>query len=124
VPEKPPKSHAHTSRTRFFAPFWQTTTSALHSLKPDFQQLHASSRPRSYSQKTQLPDSAKDFPKEHLQHSHFRHLKYHIAGMADHLDSYLDELVERDTLVWDPFGVAQDMLSAQDFRSICAGTSE
>jgi len=34
VPEKPPKSHAHTSRTRFFAPFWQTTTIALHSRDP------------------------------------------------------------------------------------------
>jgi hypothetical protein len=25
----------------------------------------------------QLPDSVKDFPKERLRHSHFRHLKYH-----------------------------------------------
>ena len=31
MPEEPPKSHAHTSRTRFFAPFWHTTTVALHS---------------------------------------------------------------------------------------------
>jgi hypothetical protein len=43
--------------------------------------------------KTQLLDSGKDFPKERLRHSHFRHLKYHVAGMADHLGSYLDELV-------------------------------
>ncbi len=36
VPEKPPKSRAHTSRTRFFAPFWQTITIALHSFSPIF----------------------------------------------------------------------------------------
>jgi len=58
-----------------------------------FQQFHTSSRPRRYCQKTQLLDSGKDFPKERLRHSHFRHLKYHVAGMADHLGSYLDELV-------------------------------
>jgi hypothetical protein len=37
-----------------------------------------------YFQKTQLPDPAKDFPKEYPRHSHFRHLKYHVTGMADH----------------------------------------
>ena len=58
-----------------------------------FHQVHTSSRPRRYCQKTQLPDSLKDFPKERLRHSHFGHLKYHVAGMADHLGSYLDELV-------------------------------
>ena len=41
----------------------------------------------------QPPDSGKDFPKEHPLHSLFRHLKYHVTGMADHLGSYLDELV-------------------------------
>jgi len=37
-----------------------------------------------YFQKTQLPDPVKDFPKEYPRHSHFRHLKYHVTGMADH----------------------------------------
>jgi RNA polymerase sigma factor (sigma-70 family) len=36
VPEKPPKNRVHTSRTRFFAPFWQTTTIALHSFSTIF----------------------------------------------------------------------------------------
>jgi len=58
-----------------------------------FQQFHTSSRPRRYCQKTQPPDSGKDFPKERLRHSHFRHLKYHVTGMADHFGSYFDELV-------------------------------
>jgi hypothetical protein len=58
-----------------------------------FQQFQTSSRPRRYCQKTQLPDPVKDFPKERLRHSHFRHLKYHVTGMADHFGSYLDELV-------------------------------
>jgi len=35
--------------------------------------------------KTRPPDSGKDFPKERLGHSHFRHLKYHVTGMADYL---------------------------------------
>ncbi|MCK4294461.1 MAG: hypothetical protein KAY65_14780, partial [Planctomycetes bacterium] len=29
--------------------------------------------------------------KEYPWHSHFRHLKYHVTGMADHQGSYLDE---------------------------------
>jgi len=32
-----------------------------------FQQFHTSSRPRMYCQKTQLPDSVKDFPKKYGQ---------------------------------------------------------
>jgi len=58
-----------------------------------FQQFHTSSRPGKYCQKTQLPDSVKDFPKERLRHSHFGHLEYHLTGMADHLGSCLDELI-------------------------------
>jgi len=46
-----------------------------------------------YCQKTQPPDSVEYFSKERLRHSHFRDLKYHVTGMADHFDSYLDELV-------------------------------
>ena len=61
--------------------------------EPDFQQFHASSRPCWYCQKTQLPDPVKYLPKESLRSSHFRHLKYHITRMADHLGSYLYELV-------------------------------
>jgi len=61
--------------------------------EPGFQQFRTSSRPRRYCQRTQLPDSVKDFPKERLRHSHFGQLKYHVAGMPDHLGSYLDELV-------------------------------
>ena len=62
-------------------------------LQPVFQQFQTSSRPRWYCQKTQLPDPVKDFPKEYPRNSHFCHLKYHITRMADHLGSYLDELV-------------------------------
>jgi len=62
-------------------------------LQPDFQQFHTTSQPRRYYQRTQLPDSVKDFPKERLRNSHFRHLKYHVTGMTDHLGSYLEEFI-------------------------------
>ena len=62
-------------------------------LQPDFLQFHRSSRSSRYCQKTQLPDSAKYFPKKRLRHSHFCHLKYHVARMPDHLGSDLDQLL-------------------------------
>jgi hypothetical protein len=47
------------------------TPRALPSIpEPGFQQFHTSSRPRRYCQKTQPPDSVKDFSKECLWHSH------------------------------------------------------
>ena len=40
-------------------------------------------------------------PEERLRHSHFRHLKYHVAGMADHPGSYPDELVSLSPATWE-----------------------
>ena len=39
-----------------------------------FQQFHTSSWSRRYCQRTKLPDSVKDFPKEYLRNNHFYHL--------------------------------------------------
>ena len=92
MPETAKKSSTHVQN-----PLFPTILADRRRCPPflhrDFQQFHTSSRPRRYCQKTQLPDPVKDFPKECLRNSHFCHLKYHITRMADHLGSYLDELV-------------------------------
>jgi hypothetical protein len=36
MPEKPLKSRAHTSKARFFPPFWHTAAVALHPFGPIF----------------------------------------------------------------------------------------
>jgi hypothetical protein len=62
--------------------------------EPDFEHFQTSSRPRSYCQKTQLPDPVKDFTKKCPRHGHFRHLENDVSGMPDHLGSDLDELID------------------------------
>jgi len=39
MPEKPPKSRAHASKTRFSPPFWQTT--AVARCKPSLENYYA-----------------------------------------------------------------------------------
>jgi len=62
-----------------------------------FSLRYRSSQPRKFWAGSQSPNSVKDFPKERLRHSHFGHLKYYVTGMADHLGSYLDELVSESS---------------------------
>ena len=92
MPETAPKPCTYVQN-----PLFPTILADRHRCPPFLQsvlqQFHTSSRPRWYCQETQLPDPVKDFPKEYSRNSHFCHLKYHITRMADHLGSYLDELV-------------------------------
>jgi hypothetical protein len=73
--------------------FFGTPQPLLSIPEPGFQQFHTSSWTHEYCQKPQSPDSVKDFPKEYPRNSYLCHLKYHVTRMANHLGSYLDELV-------------------------------
>lgn len=58
--------------------------------KSVFLLFYTSSWPRRYCQKTQLPDTVKDFQIENPRHSHFRHMKYHVTRMAE--ETWIDFL--------------------------------
>jgi len=81
--QKHQKGPAIALRTCFLLLFGRTAAAALVS-RTRFSAVTRTILAPDTAKKTQLPDAAKDFPKERLRHCHFCHLEHHISRMLDY----------------------------------------